>query len=471
MEALLNMKVLINGFLWGPLMLCFFVGTGIYLTLLLGFPQLRYFVLVWKELFVQYRIHRKRKDDGSVSSFAAMSTAIAATVGAGNIAGVATALHIGGPGALFWMMVSAFFGMATKFSEIVLAVHFREKDEDGEWRGGPMYVLEKGLAPFSKTLGKVLAVAFTAMTLAASLGIGVTVQAHSTAETLRLGFGIDELYSGLTLSVLTALVVVGGLQRLASVAAYLVPCRAIFYILSCAAILILNASALPDALASAFHYAFHEPMALPGALVGWSVRQAIAKGVSRGVFSNEAGMGSAPMAHATADVTHPVRQGLYGIFEVFLDTMMICLLTGLVILVTGVLTQQPEISGAKLSVLAFQAGLGKNGLYVLAFAIVLFAYTTMLGWYWYAETASTYLFGARYNVVIKILWAVLPLFGAIGGRFQFVEQRHFLEYIWTVSDTLNGLMAIPNLLGLLLLSGVLRKLVADFDRGELLKKR
>lgn len=463
METLINIKVAVNGFIWGPFMLCFFVGTGIYLSFLLRFPQFRYFGLVWKELYVQYRLHRQHKNACSVSSFAAMSTAIAATVGSGNIAGVATALHMGGPGALFWMLICALFGMCTKFAEIVLAVHFRQKDENGHWRGGPMYVLEQGLAPLSKTLGRVLAVVFALMTLAASLGIGITVQSHSTAETLRLGFGIDELYSGILMSVATSLVVIGGLHRLASVAAYLVPFRAFFYIFSCLAILLLKASALPEAFASVFQHAFNDTTSLTGALAGWSVKEAISKGASRGVFSNEAGMGSAPMAHATAEVDHPVRQGLYGIFEVFLDTIAICSLTALVILVTGVLTTQPHVSGARLSALAFQAGLGKSGLYVLGFAILLFAYTTILGWYWYAETALTYLFGVSYNFVIKVLWGVLPVFGAIGGRLWGLGEQHYLEYIWLTSDILNGLMAVPNIIGILLLSGVLHRLVKDFD--------
>lgn len=312
MEKIVHYNNIINGFVWGTPMLCLLVGTGVYLTVLLGVPQLRYFLLSLKEVFGSRKAGRTTEDK-SISSFAALATAMAATVGTGNVAGVATALHLGGPGALFWMLVSALFGMCTKFSEVALAVHFRKKDEHGDWRGGTMYILEHGAGQ------KWLAVLFALFAFLASFGIGAAVQANSTAEGLSLGFGVDPLHSGIVLAILVALVIIGGLKSLSTVTTYLVPLMAVFYIIGSIVILATNAQHIPEAIASAVRYAFSDPMAMPGAIAGWSVKLAVSKGIARGVFSNEAGLGSAPMVHATAYVDHPVRQGLYGIFEVFMD--------------------------------------------------------------------------------------------------------------------------------------------------------
>ncbi len=456
METIMHYNGIINSLVWGPVMLCLLVGTGIYLTLLLGFPQLRYFGIVWKEIFGK-KDPGKVATDKSISSFAAMATAMAATVGTGNIAGVATALHLGGPGALIWMMVSALFGMCTKFGEVALAVHFRQKDEHGDWRGGTMYILEHGAGH------KWLAVIFALFAFLASFGIGAAVQANSTAEGLKLGFGINELHSGIILAVLTGLVIIGGLKSLSTVTTYLVPFMAVFYIVGSMIVLVMNAAMIPEAIGSALKFAFSDPMAMPGAIAGWSVKMAITKGIARGVFSNEAGLGSAPMVHATANVDHPVRQGLYGIFEVFVDTIVICSMTALVIICTGSLTGQPDLTGAQLSLYAFEMGLGSTGKYVLSVGLALFAFTTILGWYWYAETAATYLFGVWFKPFMKILWIGLILIGAAGGQILGTGASSFLTHLWDLADTLNGLMAIPNLLGLLLLSGVLRKLVTEFD--------
>ena len=458
MEKIMHYNGIVNGIVWGTPMLCLLVGTGVYLTFVLGLPQLRYFFTSLGEVFGTKKKVQKAEGDKSISSFAALATAMAATVGTGNIAGVATALHLGGPGALFWMLVSAFLGMCTKFAEVTLAVHFRKKDEHGDWRGGTMYILEHGAGQ------KWLAVLFALFAFLASFGIGAAVQANSTAEGLSLGFGIDPLYSGVVLSVLVALVIIGGLQSLSIVTTYLVPFMAIFYVVCSIVVLGKNAAHIPDAVASAFKYAFSDPMALPGALAGWSVKLAITKGIARGVFSNEAGLGSAPMVHATANVDHPVRQGLYGIFEVFMDTIVICSMTALVIMTTGSLTGQPNLTGAQLSLYAFEAGLGPIfGKYVLSIGLALFAFTTILGWYWYAETAATYLFGVWFKPVMKVMWIALILIGAAGGQILGTGAQAFLTGLWDMADTLNGLMAIPNLLGLLLLSGVLRKVVTDFD--------
>jgi AGCS family alanine or glycine:cation symporter len=394
-----------------------------------------------------------------------MATAMAATVGTGNIAGVATALHLGGPGAMVWMLVSALFGMCTKFAEVSLAVHFRKKDEHGDWRGGTMYILEHGAGQ------KWLAVLFAIFTFLASFGIGSAVQANSTAEGLRMGFNIDPLFSGILLAILVGLVIIGGLKSLSTVTTYLVPFMAIFYIVGSLVVLARNASAIPASIGWALRCAFSDPKAMPGALAGWVVIEAVKKGISRGVFSNEAGLGSAPMVHATANVDHPVRQGLYGIFEVFMDTVVICSMTALVILTTGSLVGgtagvegwSSDLTGAALSLYAFEVGIGSVGKYVLSIGLALFAFTTILGWYWYAETAMVYLLGVWFKPVMKVIYIVLILIGAAGSQILGTGATAFLNSLWDMADTLNGLMAIPNLIGLLLLSGVLRKLVAEFD--------
>jgi AGCS family alanine or glycine:cation symporter len=454
MEGIMKINGVINGIVWGPWMLTLLVGTGVYLTLILGLPQLRYFFLMFKEVFGN--LGKKKEGEGSISSFAALSTALASTIGTGNIAGVATALHLGGPGALFWMLVSAVFGMTTKMCEVALAVHYREKDPSGNWRGGTMYILEKG------TGQKWLAWLFALFAFFASFGIGCAIQANSTAEGFNLGFGIPHMYTGVIVAVLTGLVIIGGLKRISDVTTYLVPFMAIFYIIGGIIVVGTHASGIPMAIGNAVKYAFSDPMALPGAIAGWSVKIALTKGIARGVFSNEAGLGSAPMVHATAVVDHPMRQGMYGLFEVFADTIVICSLTALAILTSGVLTGQPELTGAKLSLSAFQTVLGGTGTMILSVGLALFAFSTILGWYWYSETAGVYVFGLKSIPVIKILWIAFVVLGA-AGESLLGGGAAFLTNLWDLSDTLNGLMAIPNLIALLLLSGTLRKLVKDFD--------
>jgi len=333
MEKVMEINGIINGIVWGPWMLALIVGTGVYLTVILGVPQLRYFFLMFKEVFGN--LGSKKEGEGTISSFAALSTALASTVGTGNIAGVATALHLGGPGALFWMLVSAVFGMTTKMAEVTLAVRFREKDEAGNWRGGTMYILDKAAN------AKLLAWLFAVFGFLASFGIGCAVQANSTAEGFNLGFGIPNLYTGIIVAVLTALVIIGGLKRISDVTTYLVPFMAIFYIVGAIMVVATHSDQIGIAFTNAFKFAISDPMAMPGAIAGWTVRAAMQRGVARGVFSNEAGLGSAPMVHATAVVDHPVRQGMYGLFEVFTDTIVICTLTALAILTSGMLTAQP----------------------------------------------------------------------------------------------------------------------------------
>ncbi len=454
MQEVMRINAIVNDLVWGPWMLSLLVGTGVYLTVILGLPQLRYFFLMFKEVFGN--IGSKKEGEGSISSFAALSTALASTIGTGNIAGVATALHLGGPGAMFWMMVSAVFGMTTKMAEVILAVRYRDKDELGNWRGGTMYILEKGANQ------KWLAWLFALFGFLASFGIGCAVQANSTAEGFQLGFGVPSVYTGIAVAVLTALVIIGGLKRISDVTTYLVPFMAIFYIVGGIIVLSSNSHQIIPSLVNAVKYAVSDPMAMPGALAGWGIKIALTKGIARGVFSNEAGLGSAPMVHATAVVDHPVRQGMYGLFEVFADTIVVCSFTALAILTSGVLTSQPDLSGAQLSLSAFETTLGGTGTMILSVGLALFAFSTILGWYWYGETCATYIFGVRVIPVMKFLWIVVILLGASGGVLL-GDAMGFLTHLWDLSDTLNGLMAAPNLVALLLLSGEVRRLVKDFD--------
>ena len=454
MNAIMEMNGFINGIVWGPWMLTLLVGTGVYLSVILGVPQIRYFGLMFKEVFGN--LGKKKEGEGTISSFAALSTALASTVGTGNIAGVATALHLGGPGAMFWMLVSAVFGMTTKMAEVTLAVRYREKDSLGNWRGGTMYILEKGANQ------KWLAWLFAFFGFFASFGIGCAVQANSTAEGFYLGFGIPTIYTGVAVAILTALVIIGGLKRISDVTTYLVPFMAIFYIVGALIVVFMHMDQVPMAISNAVKYAISDPMAMPGAIAGWAVKVAITKGIARGVFSNEAGLGSAPMVHATAIVDHPVRQGMYGLFEVFTDTIVICTLTALAILTSGVLTASPELSGAQLSLSAFQLVLGNTGTMILSIGLGLFAFSTILGWYWYSETCGVYIFGNKVIPVLKVLWVALIVLGAAGGVLL-GNAGQFLTNLWDLSDTLNGLMAAPNLVALLILSGEMRRLVKDFD--------
>ncbi|WP_072031621.1 amino acid carrier protein [Anaerovibrio sp. RM50] len=464
MDTIMQVNEVLNNFVWGPPGLTLLVGTGVYLTFLLGLPQIRYFFPALAEVF---SFRENSKEDNSISSFAAMTAAMAATVGTGNVAGVATALHLGGPGALVWMLISAFFGMSTKFAEVTLAIHFRQKDAHGDWRGGPMYILEHGLGMWGgiwKHMGKILAVLFALLSSVCSLGIGAAVQANSAAEVLFMGWDVDPLSSGVIMAVAVGLVIIGGLVSLTRVTVIVVPFMIIFYLVSVSIILVGHAGQIPGAVAEAFRMAFSpDTSVIAGGVAGWVVMEAVQRGIARGVFSNEAGMGSAPMAYATAESSHPVQMGFYGIFEVFLDTFVICTITGLAILVTGSMTYFPELTGAQLALQSFELALGSSGKYILSTGLMLFAVTTILGWYWYAETASTYLFGVRFKPILKLLFIVMIILGAAGAQLFDASGNEYLNNIWSISDTLNGLMALPNLIGLLLLSLMLKRIVKDYD--------
>lgn len=443
MDWLFKINKVANNFVWGPPMLVLLVGTGIFLTFYLGFPQIKKFGYIMKNTLFKV-FSRTTTGEGEITPFQAVSTALASTVGTGNIAGVATAIFLGGPGAIFWMWVSAFFGMITKYSEICLSLNYRVKNPDGSFSGGPMYYLSKGLNI------KWLAVLFSIFGALATFGIGNMVQANSTAEALQAGFGIPKLTTGIILAVLTGLVILGGIKRIGQVTEYLVPFMSVLYIIGSLVIIFQNIGAVPQAFALIFKDAF-KPTAALGGFAGSTILMSMKYGVARGVFSNEAGLGSAPVAHAAATVDHPVQQAMYGVFEVFVDTIVICTMTALVIMTTGVWNCGK--TGAELSMYAFETGLpGTWGKLILTVGLALFAYSTIVGWSYYGEKYIEFLFGPKAKLPYRIIFLPFIVVGAVGG----------LSELWDLADTLNGLMAIPNLIGILLLSGVVRRLTKEY---------
>lgn len=442
MDAFMEINSAINGFVWGPIMLVLLVGTGVYFTVRTNFMPITKLGYVLKNtLFKMF--DKKIAGEGDITPFQAVATALAATIGTGNIAGVATAIAVGGPGAVFWMWISAIFGMGTKFAEVVLAIKFREKTEDGRYVGGPMYYIEKGLG------WRWLAVIFAFFGAVAAFGIGNMVQANSVADSLNATFSIPHWISGVVLAIAAALVIIGGLKRIATVTERLVPIMAAFYIIGAIIILVSFAGQIPAAFGLIFKSAFTGSAAV-GGFAGSTIMMAARFGVARGVFSNEAGLGSAPIAHAAATTDNPVRQGLWGIFEVFMDTIVICTMTALAIVVTGVWSS--GIDGAALTTEAFNTGLPGPGGVIVAIGILLFAFSTLLSWSYYGERCAEFLFGSKINKFYRIIWIPFIIIGSIGG----------LTLIWDIADTLNGLMAIPNLIGLLGCSGIVFKLTKDF---------
>ena len=446
MEALAAFVGKLNSLVWGPYMLALLVGTGIFLTIRIKFVSFRFLPYALKLAFSK---HQDKTSQGDISHFQSLMTALAATIGTGNIAGVATAVALGGPGAVFWMWVTALVGMATKFGEAVLSVKYRIVDEKNEMAGGPMYFLEHGLKM------KWLGVLFALFGALAGFGIGNMVQSNSVAAAIQTTFNVPPLISGLVLAAVTALVILGGIKSIGRVTALLVPVMAVFYIIGGLVIILMNLPALPEAFAFIIKTAFtgHEPIA--GGFAGAMVAQAIRFGVARGVFSNEAGLGSAPIAAAAAKTDHPVRQALVSMTGTFLDTIVVCSITGLVLAVTGVWQQAnpATLTGAALTTAAFSAGLpGSWGGIVVSIGIILFAYSTILGWAYYGEKCAQYILGAKVVLPYRVLWVVFVALGAVAQ----------LSFVWDLADTLNGLMALPNLIGLLLLSGVIAAETKDF---------
>lgn len=426
----------INAVVWGPWMLALILGTGIYLSIGLKGLPIRKIGHGFRMLFKG----REGSGEGDISPFNALMTSLSATVGTGNIVGVATAVGIGGPGALFWMWCTALVGMATKYGEAVLAVEYRETDERGKKVGGPMYYIRNGLGPNWAWL----AVLFALFGTLAGFGIGNTVQANSVADALHSSFSIPEYLSGLVMMVLVGAVLLGGIQRIANVAGAVVPLMAGLYLLATSIILLMNFTAIPDAILLVVKSAF-SPVAAGGGFAGATIMMALRMGVARGIFSNEAGLGSAPIAHAAAETDHPVKQGTIAMLGTFIDTLVICTMTGLVLIISNAWTSGEE--GAALTTLAFTSEL-PFGDKIVAVSLALFAFTTILGWSYYGERCAEYLFGVRVIIPFRILWVLAVYVGATSE----------LSEVWGVADTLNGLMAIPNLIGLLLLSPIIFKL-------------
>ena len=438
-ETLSQILDAVSGFLWGPYCLIpMLAGAGVYLTLgLRAYP--------WRKLPDGFRAlwlgrTAPSGQDGTITPFQALMTALAATVGTGNIAGVATAIHFGGPGAVFWMWVIALFGMATKYAEAVLAVHFRERQENGEYAGGPMYYIRKGMG----ARWAWLAAAFAACGMVAAFGIGNMVQANSVADVLSSHFEVAPYLTGFAAAAITGTVIIGGVTRIARVAAAIVPTMALLYFVFCIFIVVTHAGHLPDALSLIVASAFNTDAAL-----GVTLWIALRWGFARGIFSNEAGLGSAAIAHGAARTDDPVRQGRIAMLGTFIDTLVICTLTALVILVTGV--SGSDLQGAALSASAFEQALGPLGPGFISIALVVFAFTTIMGWSYYGERCAAYLLGRRVIPIYRVIWIAALFFGAIIK----------LELAWTFADIFNGLMAIPNLIALIALSPIVFSLTRD----------
>ena len=439
-----NLVGSINSFVWGPVMLVLILGTGLYLTIGLAAMPVRKIGYGFRQLFQG----RKGTGEGDISPFNALMTSLSATVGTGNIVGVATAVGIGGPGALFWMWCTALLGMATKYGEAVLAVQYRETDERGKKVGGPMYYIRNGLGKNWAWLGFL----FALFGMLAGFGIGNTVQANSVADAMNSAFGIPDVVSGIVMMVLVGLVLLGGIQRIANVAGKIVPFMAVLYLLVTTFILLMNVTAIPAAFALVIDSAFN-PVAAGGGFAGATIMLAIRMGVARGIFSNEAGLGSAPIAHAAAETDNPVRQGTIAMLGTFIDTLVICTLTGLVLIVTGAWNGGNE--GAALTTAAFSSAL-PYGDKLVSISLALFAFTTVIGWSYYGERCAEYLMGVKVIVPFRVLWVAAVYIGADLN----------LGLVWGIADTLNGMMAIPNLVGLLLLSPVIFRLTKEYFSGS-----
>ena len=429
----------VNDFVWGPIMLTLLVGTGVFLTVRLKF-------LPWRNLIYSIKIIMQHKADntGDLSPFQSLMTALSATVGTGNIVGVATAMVLGGPGAIVWMWISAAFGLSTKYAESVLAVKYRETNSVGEMAGGPMYAMKNGIGG---TLGKVMAAAFAFFAVCASFGIGNMTQANSISSAFESSFGWSGEVTGIILVICSLAVLMRGVNSIGKVSSFIVPSMAFFYILF--TVIIVNYQNIPGGLAVMFQMAFStEAVAggVGGSIVA-SMLTAMRWGVARGVFSNEAGLGSAPIAAAAARTDHASRQGYVNMTGTFFDTMIICFLTGLVIASSGVLgTVDPDtgklVSGAPLTILAFSTVYGEGAKYIVSIALALFAYSTILGWEYYGEKSLEYLISNR---------TVIYFYRALFSCITFIGATQTLDIVWNFSDTMNGLMAIPNLLCLLIL--------------------
>ena len=460
LQIIETINTAVNNFIWGvPAMVCIF-GVGLYLSIRTGFLQIRKFPYAIRTTLG--RIFRKRSaSDGAITPFQAVCTALAATVGTGNIAGVAGAIAIGGPGAIFWMWVSALFGMCTKFAEVTLAVHFREINANGELVGGPMYYIKNGLGKKWNWLAYLFA-AFGVLTV---FGTGNATQVNTITTAINsalLNYNIisesavstSNLIIGIVIAILIAMILLGGIKRIGQVTEKLVPFMALLYILLGLGVILLNIQNVPSVFVSIFKGAFH-PSAVTGGIIG-SMFLSIKKGVSRGIFSNEAGLGTGSIAHACADTKKPVKQGMFGIFEVFTDTIVICTLTALVILCSGVPITYGEAAGAELTILGFTSTYGNWVSIFTAVAMCCFAFSTALGWGLYGARCIEFLFSEKVIKPFMVVYALVAILGATAN----------LGLMWNIAETFNGLMAIPNLIALFLLSGTVVRLTKEYFAGE-----
>jgi AGCS family alanine or glycine:cation symporter len=441
LQSLENVMGILSGFIWGAPLLILLVGTGLWLTIRLKGIQ---FSSMGESLYLAF-IKRKEDDDedGDISHFQALMTAMSATVGTGNIAGVATAIALGGPGAVFWMWITGLVGMATKYGEAVLAVVYREKDANGDMCGGPMYYITNGLG--WKWMGTLFAV-FAAV---AAFGIGNMVQSNSMADALQANYSVPFWVTGVVLMFFVSLVIIGGIKSIGRVTGFIVPFMVVFYVVSCIIILIINAPLVPGAFGIIFQYAFN-PTAATGGFAGAAVLMTIRMGVARGVFSNESGLGSAPIAAAAAKTKHPVTQALVSMTQTFIDTIIVCTMTALVIILTGVWSSGEN--GAALTTFAFKESLIPGGEYIVTIGLVLFAFSTILGWCYYGEKSIEYLFGEK---AVKPYRFVFVLFVGLGAILK-------LNLVWAIADVFNGLMAFPNLIALIALTPIIVKTTKDY---------
>ena len=473
-ERVIKINDTINGFAWGTFGLSLLLGTGLICTLITGFFQIRFIGHWWKKTFgVMNNEGRIINDAGALSQYRAFCTALCATIGTGNIAGVATAIFYGGPGAVLWMWVAAFFGMMVKFSENVLGMYYRRRNSEGAWSGGPMYYLQDGLGSikYCKRLGRVLGMLFCIFTVLASFGIGNMGQINKITINLESVFlpGIyTEMFMGakkvnwiigIVLMIATAIIILGGFRRLAAVSEKLVPFMSISYIIGCLVVILFHISEIPAAFSSIFRLALG-PSAIKGAAMGISLRLAlttIKNGCKRGVFSNEAGLGSSVMVHSNSCAREPVRQGMWGIAEVFIDTMVICTITAMVVLTSGGVDLQTGLiragyNDSTLVTVAFGKSFGSPGKWFIITVITLFAFTTVMGWSYYGAKVTEYLFGVTWSRIYRLIFIVLIVFGAI------MESN----LAWDISDTFNGLMMIPNLIGIIFQTPLIIRLTKNY---------
>lgn len=439
-----NLNKIVNNIIWGPIMLLLLLGTGIYFTIRTNFLQIRKFnFMLYKTIFSIFK-KPTNSNNKSITPFQALTTALAGTIGTGNIVGTATAIAIGGPGSLFWIVFSSFFGMMTKYAEILLSIKYRKMKTDGTYLGGPMYYIQDGLK------SKWLAILFSIFGLLASFGIGNIAQINSISTSMYNSMQINPLYTGIIIAILVSFVIIGDAKRIAKTTEKIVPFMACFYIIITIIVLITNNQKILSSILLVFRSAFSETAAI-GGFVGSSLILTIKNGISKGVFTNEAGLGSSPIAHAMADTDHPVSQAMWGIFEVFVDTIVICSCTGLAIISSD--KWSSGLLGADLAISAFSVGLGNFAPYAISFSILFFAFSTLLGWSFYGEKCLEYIVKTnKFNFIYKLLFVCIIVIGATTD----------LKLVWDISDTLNGFMAIPNLIAVLSLSNIIVKTTRDY---------